>query len=361
MAVDFEVVPFASISTELRAAWTTWAARPGATPFSSPAFFDAWTTAFAAERSGFVVIGTRTRDALPVLALPMWHARDRPDDWRSLAELRADYTEAYAPVDDPEIGTAFWRWLELRAPCRSAKVSRIPIDTLLGRTVPARSRERRGRMIGAALNLVRTRSPRFLRTTEQTEHPYADREKIVAMAERLQSQKSRRNLKLLERSGAVSYRVVRGAAITPLLPSLFDMHISNFAGTGRASQFESPTERAFYTALVAHPDLASSVCMDVLSVGDQHAALHLGFDHGGVMYWYKPAFALEHAKASPGRSMLAYVYERARAQGTTRFDLLKGAEGYKDEWANAVRATVTTTLVRPRAADLLARVRRGLR
>jgi CelD/BcsL family acetyltransferase involved in cellulose biosynthesis len=74
--------------------------------------------------------------------------------------------------------------------------------------------------------------------------------------------------------------------------------------------------------------------------------MHLGFQHGGVIYYYKPAFDLEFGKASPGRILLSYMFARAAEQGMQRFELLKGNEAYKSEWTNRCMPTLTSTLTR---------------
>lgn len=341
--VELEVVAGEDLH-RYRAAWVDLSRESSVTPFGFPGFFAAWREAFTPDRTGFAVIGV-VGSSLELI-LPLWCTPERSNDWNSLGAFRADYTEATSRDEDPEIAAAFWTWLTRRAPCRSARLARIPADSYLGRTIPATAFERRGRMLTAASSLLIARRARYLTTHIHDEHPYADRTQIELQADRLERSATRRNLKMLEKYGAVAYETVFGTReLLALLPTLFDMHVANFAGTGRASQFENANEQRFVEALAIQPDLAGVIYMDVLRVGGRPVAMHLGFQHGGRIYYNKPTFDLDLGKASPGKTLLAYLFARAKQQGIERVDLLKGTESYKSDWANHSRRTITTMLV----------------
>ena len=339
MTIRFEVVE--QLDDATREAWRRWSER-SATPFGMPAFFDAWRAAFRADKATFLIVG-REDNALRFLA-PMWHHRGDPNTWCSLGALRADYTDVL--VESDAVAAAFWRWLATRAPCRSAKLPLLPSASPLVRTAPPSSSSRARRLLALARTLARGGRPRFVRTHVHHDHPFADRSFIAEVAPRLQSRDTKRKLNVLKRDGELVYEVVRGArALSPLLPTFFDMHIANFAGTARTSQFLAAHERAFYEQLVAQPELDGIVYMDVLRVGARPVAMHLGFQHRRCVYWYKPAFDLAMAKGSPGRVLLAHLFARAAAEDCERVDLLKGIEPYKSEWANQCHDTSSTTLV----------------
>ncbi|HLL23377.1 MAG TPA: GNAT family N-acetyltransferase [Kofleriaceae bacterium] len=338
----------------VRTAWRVWSARTS--PFASPAFFDAWCSAFR-DREGLVVVGYRGSE--PVLALPLWRARSHPELWFGLGEMRADYTEVAAASDDDALGRALWQWLATTAPCRLVKLPRIPPHSLLGRTAPPRAQ--RTRVLAAASSLVRSGRARYHETRAHEEHPYADRAHVEALAERLGSKDTRRKINVLRRGGELTYDVVHGKAIAPHLPALFAMHVAGFAGNGRTSQFAEPAERAFYEALVAHDELAGLVTLDLLAVSGTPVALHLGFEQAGTIYWYKPAFDLSLAKGSPGRVLLAHLYARAAETNVQCVDLLKGDEPYKTDWANQVRPTLTSTIIDRGLRDILDGVAKHVR
>jgi len=341
-----------------RPAWRELIQHGDVTPFAFPGFFRAWCEAFAGERVGFAVIGRRGSSL--ELVLPLWHMRDQPDEWNSLGAFRADYTEAITRAEDPELGASFWRWLTRHAPCRSARIARAPGDSLLGRSIPTTAFDRRGRMITAASTLLATRRARYLTTHVHDEHPYADRGQIESLADRVDRPATRRNLKMLEKHGHVTYEVVyEPNEVRALLPTLFAMHAANFAGTGRESQFTRIEEQTFVEKLVAQPDLAGVIYMDVLRCAGRPVAVHLGFQHRGRIYYNKPTFDLELAKASPGKSLLAHLFARAQREGIERVDLLKGTESYKAEWANQSRRTFTTLLAERRLRDLARAMVRG--
>lgn len=282
------------------------------------------------------------------MVLPMWHYLDRPNDWYSLGAFRADYTEPLVDRDDVEAARELWSWLVDSARCHSAKIARLRGESCFSRAAPRGA----DRFVAAARSVAKRRAIRYINVTAEREHPYADEQRIRDLAMRLGSKDTRRKINVLSKLGAVSYEKLRGSAIQPLLASFFAMHEANFAGTGRRSQFADAKERAFYLALASHPDLQRSIYMDVLRVGDRLAALHVGFEEKGRVFWYKPAFALDLEKGSPGRVLLAHLFAAAATGGIHEVDLLKGTEGYKQDWSNHVRETITCTLVARRLRDI---------
>lgn len=335
----------------IRPLWNAWARRQRVSPFALFGFFAAWRATYASTRTAFLIVGES--DGAPRFLLPMWHPVDEPGAWSSLGTFRADYTEAVAAADDAAIGREFWSWLEATPACTSAKVARFPLESFLGRTVPPASAERAGRVVHALRHLHPVRGVRYLSTSRHQEHAYADRAEIEEHASRVDSYDQRKRQLARLAGGPATYRVVYGRAIAPLLDTFFAMHVENFAGTERTSQFVAAEERAFYRALVESDDLATVVAMDVLEVHDRPVALHFGFRYLDRVYYYKPTFALDLAKASPGRILLAHVFARAKEDGVERVDLLKGAESYKALWARSTRTTETTVLIRRTPAGIL--------
>lgn len=350
--VRFEVLAADVALRTLREPWREWSRRTS--PFGSPAFFAAWHRAFGEERTAFVLVGRRA--GVPAVLLPLFHTREAPRRWSSLGAFRADYSEACAADDDDALGHALWAWLESGAPCESTKIARMPERSLLGRSVPLGSFERRGRALHAATSLVRFRTLSRVHSGRHDEHPFADAALIAELSTRLHERNVKRKVNMLGRMGAPPvYEVVRGPDMARLLPAFFDLHVANFRGTERVSQFEAAADRSFYGHLVRDPELADLVVMDVLRVAGRPVAMHLGFEQDRVFYYYKPAFDLALGKASPGRILLAFMFERAHQQGMQRFELLKGNEGYKSEWTNHSATTITTSVSRHRFSDVARR------
>ena len=58
-----------------------------------------------------------------------------------------------------------------------------------------------------------------------------------------------------------------------------------------------------------------------------------GFCYGGSYIYYKPTFAIEFAKRSPGNVLLRNLLLAALEEGANIFDLGLGAEAYKERFA----------------------------
>lgn len=346
---SFRVLAPDEVHGAIRTEWQACAQDAG--PFALPAFFDAWCRAFSADRRGFLVVGFA--GSTPVMFLPCWHARSMPDHWQGLGSFRADYTEAVAAPGHNGMFAKLWSWLWREAPCRSAKIARIRTESSLANAVPQPAFARRGRALASVRSMLRSGRVRYLSAATVQEHPFADRAKIELLAARLDSKDSRRKLGALRKQGEVTYgTVTEPSTLRALLPRFFAMHVAAFDATGRQSQFRAESERIFYEALVDE----GLAYMDVLRLDERPIALHVGFQRGTTIYWYKPTFDMELEKMSPGRILLAHLFARAAAQDITCVDLLKGTETYKDDWASAIRTTVTTTLVERSPAELISRI-----
>ncbi len=84
-----------------------------------------------------------------------------------------------------------------------------------------------------------------------------------------------------------------------------------------------------------------------------------------VFYYYLPAFDPAWAHRSVGTVLLGTLVEAARAEGCERFELLRGEEAYKHDWADARWRTVILEAAGPslpaRALERLERWQRGTR
>jgi CelD/BcsL family acetyltransferase involved in cellulose biosynthesis len=74
---------------------------------------------------------------------------------------------------------------------------------------------------------------------------------------------------------------------------------------------------------------------------DRPIAFHFGFCHAGRFLWYKPSFAIDLARRSPGEVLLRHLLLAAAAEGATAFDFGLGNEAFKHRFATHTRRVRT--------------------
>lgn len=154
--------------------------------------------------------------------------------------------------------------------------------------------------------------------------------------------------RLLKKGGSISiehYNHRKG--IMPKLDLFFEQHISRWASTPHTSQFIKPTEREFYTTLTERPEAEAWLRFTIVTFNKQPIAFHFGFNYGGVYTFYKPTYAVEYARYSPGQVLLRHILLAAVAENSKIFDFGLGEEAYKARFATGSR-TIRTWGIYPR-------------
>jgi CelD/BcsL family acetyltransferase involved in cellulose biosynthesis len=139
------------------------------------------------------------------------------------------------------------------------------------------------------------------------------------------------------------------ASIAGELPAFFAQHVARRAATSSPSLFESERERRFYTELAALAGEVDWLRFTRVRWNGRPIAYHFGFCHGGIYLWYKPSFAIDLARYSPGEVLLRHLLLQAIREGAHTFDLGLGEEPFKLRFADRARR-VTTWGLYPGAA-----------
>jgi CelD/BcsL family acetyltransferase involved in cellulose biosynthesis len=132
-----------------------------------------------------------------------------------------------------------------------------------------------------------------------------------------------------------------GAAILPHLDEFFDQHVARWADTPHPSLFLQPEQRDFYRALCEVAGPAGGLRFTRVRWNGRPIAFHFGFSHGGSYLWYKPSFAIDLARRSPGEVLLRHLLLAALEEGADTFDFGLGDEAFKSRFANRVRRVRT--------------------
>lgn len=135
--------------------------------------------------------------------------------------------------------------------------------------------------------------------------------------------------------GPLSFSVVRTPAeAAEALEVFFDLHRRRWADTSTPSRFLRPANRRFLQAVAARLLRTGNLHLSALRIGGSVAAVHLGFVTAKSLQYYMPTWNPDFQGCGPGRLLLDALARDCIDRGLERFDLLRGAEPYKDDWAD---------------------------
>jgi len=152
----------------------------------------------------------------------------------------------------------------------------------------------------------------------------------------------RRHERGLARDGSLRVTLLRDAEdVLPWLGSFFEQHVGRWAGTPHPSLFCDDAQRRFYERLAVAGGSAGWLRFAVVEWDDRPVAFHFGTSLAGRFLWYKPSFAIDLARRSPGEVLLRSLLLGAVAEGARLFDFGLGDEPFKLRFSDHV-STVTT-------------------
>jgi CelD/BcsL family acetyltransferase involved in cellulose biosynthesis len=150
--------------------------------------------------------------------------------------------------------------------------------------------------------------------------------------------KFRRNLlrALRNSEGNVAIRELHPSNFDPtLLPEVFlSLHLARFQGK---SPFELPANRAFLQYLLPRLFIAGSLRVFALLKAESILALDLCMRGASSLCAWNGGFLPEAESWSPGNLLIEAELRAAHASGMEEYDLMRGSEDYKENWATDVR------------------------
>lgn len=147
----------------------------------------------------------------------------------------------------------------------------------------------------------------------------------------------RRHESFFRREGA--FEVFHDRATGEILPHLeafFDQHVARWAETPSPSLFTEPSQRAFYERLTHAGGRAGWLRFTRVVWNGKPIAFHFGFSYAGSFMWYKPTFAPDLVRRSPGEVLLRNLILAAAGEGARTFDFGLGEEPFKMRFATTV-------------------------
>lgn len=131
------------------------------------------------------------------------------------------------------------------------------------------------------------------------------------------------------------YSVVKGDASQ--IHHFFELHSKKWNSVGETGIFTDNNIRSFHEALAQR--LHDSLDLYFLCVRDEPIAAIYSYNFGGKRYFYLSGMDTEYEKLSPGIYLLLHRLKDSFEQGLEYFDMLRGAQRYKQQFANSVKLT----------------------
>jgi CelD/BcsL family acetyltransferase involved in cellulose biosynthesis len=148
---------------------------------------------------------------------------------------------------------------------------------------------------------------------------------------------------------------------------LVALHEQRWTGAGGGAFRDSRAER-LHRNFARHLAAERRLWLTTLDVDGQPAAAWYGFTDGDTIYFCQGGRDLGRDNLSVGLVLMALMIRRAIEHGYRRFDFLRGDEAYKLHWNAKPRVTAELAAFRPslrgrwlRGLDLAARLRPHLR
>ena len=129
--------------------------------------------------------------------------------------------------------------------------------------------------------------------------------------------------------------------VLPQLEEFFAQHIGRWAETDSPSLFLDEAQRRFYEQWTRAAGERGWLRFMRVEWAGKAIAFHYGMSYRGRYLWYKPSFAMELARHSPGEVLLRQLLLAAIDEGASLFDFGIGDEAFKYRFATEVNRVRT--------------------
>ena len=121
--------------------------------------------------------------------------------------------------------------------------------------------------------------------------------------------------------------------IEPHLDEFFQQHMARWSATPHPSLFHDDRQQRFYRTLTQYASPAGWLRFTRIAADGRPIAFHFGFVYHGSFMWYKPTFAIDLARHSPGEVLLRQLLLRGIEESAHTFDFGLGDEPFKQRFA----------------------------
>lgn len=173
---------------------------------------------------------------------------------------------------------------------------------------------------------------------------------------RIFSDKQRANLRnarsRVQRAGGAQVEIVSSDTLTEFLEDLFRVHTARWSNSGQAGVLNDECTRTFHRLCSPHLLAAEVLKLYRMRVGEMTVAVLYSLWERETVYCYLQGFDPKASFLSPGTYLMYEVLKDAVHHGISRFDFLRGQEGYKKHWRAQPNSTYRVQLRRNELSTL---------
>ena len=149
---------------------------------------------------------------------------------------------------------------------------------------------------------------------------------------------TKRPYNYFKRTGCISHKIINDVnTIDNYLEPFFSQHIDRWRNTKTQSLFLMNKNKEFYRLLARALIPNGYLLFSIVYHNNAPITYHYGFDYNSVVTWYKPSFAIEHSRHSPGTLMIRFLIKYCLDNKKHELDFTVGDESYKHRFDNMIR------------------------
>jgi CelD/BcsL family acetyltransferase involved in cellulose biosynthesis len=338
----FELIEPAQAFGAMAPAWEELLAASAAdTPFLTPAWLEAWWSAYGAGREPLLVFARRGSDLVGIFPLQLVMER-----WRGRLPLRtlrlfgdgtydSDYLDFIVRRGEEEaVLPRFWSWL------RSGG-SPIRYEVAQWNEIPAASPS------GAVVRRLIDRDGSLLEEQRigcvVAALPGSYEEYVASLKPRMRTKVRSLRRALVEQHGAALVRCDE-ATLAPTLESLFRLHERRWATRGESGVFAAAEKRAFYHAMARAFLRRGQLDLTTLDADGVPVAHQCCIRHGDTSFLLQEGYDPDWDERGVGNALRAMTIEAMIQEGVRTYDFLAGVTSHKLSWGGTVKESVRMTL-----------------
>lgn len=148
----------------------------------------------------------------------------------------------------------------------------------------------------------------------------------------------RKRMRRLDKDHKLGFKTQHNfSSLEEAMETFFELHQKRWSSKGKPGAFASRVFRDFHLSLARIFDEKGWLALHFLTVDDTPVAAIYSFEYNNKKYGYLTGFEPDFQQYSVGNLLKKHVIEECIGKGLREYDLTRGSESYKADWATGVR------------------------
>jgi CelD/BcsL family acetyltransferase involved in cellulose biosynthesis len=284
---------------------------PGATPFQHPEWVISW--AETCSPDCIRVVEVRSENMLVGLAPLLIYRRGEERVLAFMAGGISDYLDLLVdPQYESEVAFAIIQAIQELDRWTTLDLTDLPANSVLHRTMLAQLATPHDQC--SCVQLPKTR------------------EELLQHLSKRQRANLRQAGSRIQKADGARVEMATVQTLTGFLDDLFRLHAMRWLRNGQPGVLADEKVKAFHSKVVPALHAEGILRLHRLRLREHTVAVMYTLLHRETVFCYLQGYDPEFAALSPGTYLMFAVMQDAIVSGMTKFDLLRGEEGYKHHW-----------------------------